>query len=279
MHNDIKLLIDGDILVYRMGFASQSKIDGQILSEPEANPKYLIKHFITDLMKKFDTTKYKVFLTADNKSNFRFKLAKTQPYKGNRDKSINPNAPGRPENYNMIREYLVDYWQAEVVEDIEADDALSIAQMKNINNKALRTIIVSIDKDLDMVPGWHYNFVTDSLYESNDPGILLLKDKNKKIYGTGIKWFYAQMLLGDRADNIPGIKGYGPVKVLTTLSTIENEADMWNEVRNIYFTYLTESAEKVYDRLYEVADLLWMQRIPNEKKSDFLRQLDKEYHA
>lgn len=272
-----KLLIDGDILVYRMGYAVQDEND---VPEPEHHARYLIKKLITSLLKKFKTTKFKLYLTSDDHSNFRFKIAKTLPYKGNRDKKINPNAPDKPVLYNEIRAYMVEKWFAEVIHDIEADDAMSIEQMKHLNDPEIKTIIVTIDKDLDMVPGWHYNFLEDRLYESKDPGELTLKrttyldkdgkeKKKTKLLGTGIKWFYAQMLLGDKADNIPGIKGCGPVAAHKVLEGVDSESQMFRTIQGAYFKAFRRELKRseIVARLYEVGDLLWMQRYEGEIKS------------
>ena len=59
------------------------------------------------------------------------------------------------------------------------------------------SIIVSIDKDFDQVPGWHYNFVKGEKYYVDDD--------------QGFYNFCAQLLTGDRADNIIGLRGIGPV--------------------------------------------------------------------
>jgi hypothetical protein len=82
-----------------------------------------------------------------------------------------------------------------LTDGFEADDALALAQTED-------TIICSIDKDLLMVPGRHYNWrkeeFTDVTYES------------------GVKWFCTQLLQGDwSTDSIIGCghletKVYGP---------------------------------------------------------------------
>ena len=70
-----------------------------------------------------------------------------------------------------MNEYLVKEYKAEVCDGQEADDALGI-------NQTDQTIICTIDKDLLMIPGQHYNFV---------------KEEFKTVtYLDGLKHFYMQ---------------------------------------------------------------------------------------
>lgn len=91
--------------------------------------------------------------------------------------------------------------------------------------------VCSIDKDLKCIPGLHYNLKTRKIEEVSE--------------SFALKFFYRQLLEGDRTDNIPGIPGIGPKtteKYLADASTeeelqeivvstyIENFGDMWYEV-------------------------------------------------
>ncbi len=267
-----KLLIDGDILVYRLGFAVQTR-NSEI--EPISNAFHLIKKAIKDMGKRFDTDNIKIFLTSTDKSNFRYKIATIKPYKGNRDPKINPKAPPKPHYYDALRRYLLSNYNCVNVKGMEADDALGIHQMKHIDDLYFETVICSIDKDLDMVPGLHYNFVTDTLYKCEDPGKLILSEDRKKLRGQGLIWFYAQMLMGDSADNIPGLSGFGPVKIYEVLEDCYGEDELWSKVQEVYLEKLkkTHTVDEVYSRLYEVADLLWMWRTENDCKSLHLKTL------
>ncbi len=60
------------------------------------------------------------------------------------------------------------------------------------------TVICSIDKDLQQIPGNHYNFVK--------------KEHSFVTPEEAIQNFYKQILTGDAADNIKGAKGIGPVR-------------------------------------------------------------------
>ncbi|MCS5737626.1 hypothetical protein, partial [Herbiconiux daphne] len=72
------------------------------------------------------------------KDNFRFDIAKQQPYKGNREGFV------KPYNWKTVGEHIIDTYNHTVVDGYEADDWMGIEQRKDPEN----TIICSRDKDL-----------------------------------------------------------------------------------------------------------------------------------
>ena len=178
-------LIDGDMLCYRIGFACESETE-----EVATSTMY---NFIADIMVELDEVEEcEVFLSG--KTNFRTDVAVTAPYKGNREGNR------KPVHHQALRDYLTNEWDADVSVDEEADDTIAI-RATELGNEA---VIVSLDKDFDQVVGWHYNFAKKRLYYIEpDEG-----DLN----------FYMQFLMGDRVDNIIGVKGIGCVKAAKLLS-------------------------------------------------------------
>jgi 5'-3' exonuclease len=81
-------------------------------------------------------------------------------------------------------------------------------------------MICTIDKDLDMIPGMHYNFVKIKCILCNQL--------------TALKFFYKQMLIGDTSDHIFGIKGIGPVKAEKLLKDTKTEQEMFDIVYKLY---------------------------------------------
>src|SRR5690606_28686427 len=138
--DNLSPIVDGDILVYRVGFANR---DG----EPLSYTLQSVKTVLDSIYSRFPA-QGGVYLTG--KDNFRDKIATIKVYKGNRD-PLN-----KPEYYDEIRQYLIDYHGAEVVDGMEADDKMGIEQWKR---KDRGTVIVGIDKDMKCIPGYHFNWV------------------------------------------------------------------------------------------------------------------------
>lgn len=285
------VLIDADVLLYRAGFASQRtfhrfvKLDGVkidfhemslsevkeklaeinltkangslykcIKPQPESYARQVLFSMINRIVKMCPADEYRYYVSDNETLNFRLKVAVTQPYKGNR-------VAKRPAHYEFLRNLVIDTYAPIILPCVEGDDAIGIDACA-IKDK---TIIASIDKDLDMLPGWHFNLVSEKLYFTEDPGELYLTKNRKKVFGGGLKWFYAQMLLGDTSDHIPGVPGYGPVKAYGALQPLKNEQEFFEEVYSIY------QDKSISHRFLEVADLLWIQRATDEFKSTELQ--------
>lgn len=236
MLTNLNTLTDGDIICYRVGFAvdSAKDEDGNPVEEPIENALSTVKTVLGNIRGKFPDAEYhRLFLTG--RDNFRDKIATIKPYKGNRDPSK------KPKYYDEIRQYMIDHQGAEVVDGQEADDAQGIAQWAA---KDRSTVIVGIDKDLRMIPGWHYNFVKDIL------DYVALPDANE--------FFFKQMLTGDTTDNIQGIPKVGPKTAEKLLAPCEKNLHKMQEVvMNEYRRYYGDEAEAAYR---EMAGLLWIRR-------------------
>lgn len=193
--------IDGDIVAFRCAATAEENEEWVALART--------KELTELILQEVGATEYKIFLTG--KGNFRKEI--WPQYKANREgKPI-------PKHLNICRDYLVKDWQAEVINGIEADDALGIYQT---SYHALfdGCIICSIDKDLLQIPGLHYNWV-------------------KKVFSTitivsAIRNFYTQLLVGDPADNIRGCPGIGKAKAPKILDGCETEQEMFDAVRIAY---------------------------------------------
>lgn len=240
-----------------------------------SSEKWLIpraKKALETILSEVGTSEYILYLTSPDKSNFRFEVATTE---GPHGRGYKEGRGDKPIYYPQVRRYFEQDPNSEVVFGMEADDALAIYQHNNDN-----TIICTQDKDLRMVPGEHYNFVDKIFFTSTNPGRVWFElstassgKEKKTIKGLGVCWFYAQMLLGDRGDNIPGVHMYGPMKVEKLLQNVTEESQMIDIVWNIYYSKYKNNAK---DRFLEVADLLWMLRKEGEFKSTFLEKYLKE---
>ena len=221
-------LLDSDIICYRVGFASEDVSEHFALAR--------VTELVQDVVfVQLECKEYKAYITG--RGNFRNEIAKTVPYKGNR-KDMK-----KPIHYDAIRKHLQEKLGAELIEGMEADDAIAIAATE-LGDKS---IIVSIDKDLDQVAGLHYNFVKQELYEVTEQ--------------EGTLNFYKQILTGDRVDNIIGIKGIGPAKASKLLKDCSNALEMYDVCVKAY----NDAGEDGVERVTENANLLWLLRHKDQR--------------
>ena len=205
--------------------------------EPESYALHNAKLLMQKITDQFDRgLEQRGFLTGSG--NYRERLATIQPYKGNRK-----DVP-KPKYLQAVREYLVYAWGAEIVDGREADDALGCMQYAA---KDKSTCIVTVDKDLDGVPGWHYNPVKDVHY------YVTLEEANY--------FFYTQLLTGDRVDNIKGLEGVGPKKAEKLLANLTTPVQLYNACRAAYTGKYGADGDKY---LEENAHLLYIQRKEGE---------------
>lgn len=178
-------------------------------ADPIEHVLHSVKHMIEDVITETKADVAKVFLTG--KENYRDQIATIRPYKGNRDKLA------RPYHYDAIREYLIRVWNAEVVEGEEADDRISV--LARIPPYPEGCVIASIDKDLDQIPGEHYDFVKRVHYTVSED--------------EADRCFYRQCLSGDAVDNIPGCFRMGYAKADKLLGGLPRES-WWESITEAY---------------------------------------------
>ena len=110
-------------------------------------------------------------------------------------------------------EWLRSNYECIEVDGYEEDDAVCIYQGTN-------TCIVGEDKDLNQMPGYHYNPVTDKKFKVGQ------KD--------GDFFLYTQILAGDGGDDIPGIKGIGMAKAAKHLEGSQNVEELYTRSLAMY---------------------------------------------
>jgi 5'-3' exonuclease len=85
-----------------------------------------------------------------------------------------------------------------------------------------------------------------------------MSENGKKLSGHGQSFFYAQCLMGDSIDSIPGLGGRtGPVKAFKILQGCTTLDEMYKAVLEAYRGMYGDDAE---DMLLEQGRLLWMTR-------------------
>lgn len=130
-------------------------------------------------------------------------LAIQKEYQGNRkDKP-------KPRYLHLMRDWLAASYPSTQHLHCEADDGMSSSQYRALADGAGHlSIIASKDKDLNMVPGLHLGWDTGEILEADTFGDVYLRVRpsgTKVLDGYGQKFFWAQMLAGDTADNIQGL--------------------------------------------------------------------------
>ncbi len=215
-------LIDGDIICYSVGFAANE--------DPVENALHSVKIMLSSIVDAVGADSYRLFLTGTG--NYREELATILPYKGNRKGD-------KPVHYDAIRRYMVDIWDAEVIDGMEADDAMGI-------NQDADTVICTLDKDLDMITGMHYNWRKGVLYTISQAQADL--------------FFMKQLIMGDRVDNIQGIPRYGDKKAQKVIDQSDNMTDLYWNILMLYDMHYP----RPFEAMLETANLLWIQRKEGE---------------
>ncbi|HET8685324.1 MAG TPA: hypothetical protein VFM18_01520 [Methanosarcina sp.] len=206
------MLVDLDIVCYRASAVAWDNTENGITLALET---------LTTLRDVLKPSKEMLFLSGDR--NFRKTIY--PEYKANRIKMERPPCLEEVKSW-FIEQNLVEPIQ----EHLEADDLLGLHQTED-------SCIVSIDKDLLMIPGWHYNYVKDDLCYVSE--------------WAGIYAFYRQLLVGDPADNIKGAKGIGKAKAEKILANCTTESELLKAVEP-YFS--------CFEELDMTASCLWIQR-------------------
>lgn len=180
-------LIDGDILAYRFSYAFQEDYDWQDCTSTVLDldgAKRELDIFVKDLLEKTNTSNAVIALS--DWRNFRLKLTKT--YKENRADIE------RPKLLDDLKVYMREEYDAMSADWLEADDYIGIW----VTAWPDTYICCSLDKDLDQIPGQHYNWNHDKLYTVTEE--------------EADAFFYQQALSGDPTDGFGGCPGYGPTK-------------------------------------------------------------------
>lgn len=215
------ICFDFDLWCYDIGFAAQQK-DGTLLSFEWVVD--VIETRVEEIKQRLGIQEHYGYLTG--KGNFREQVATSDVYKGNR------KSP-KPRYYQPIRDYLYLHHNAAIVDGMEADDAISIDITKDPS-----IVCVSRDKDLRQVEGWHYGYPVGKQAEFpltwvDHVGHLELNTK-RKLVGTGLKFFFSQVLTGDTTDNYKGLTKVGPVKAYEILGGIDDPDVMYDTVLDMF---------------------------------------------
>ena len=254
------LIMDGDGPAYRAA-ATSARLDTAIRKYQTA---MLTEMFLTQ------SQYLTVHLTSsDCKKHNRGSILSVQPYQGNRSGKAKPSLlePLRQALAQPMH-WLPD-WDVQFHRDIEADDAM-IMQAHQLKDDG---VVWSDDKDLCLTPYLYWDQELGVIERLSNPVGYLVKKYTPagalKIWGRGVKFFWCQMLMGDTADHVKGIRKLdgrlcGKDGAYQALVNLETEAELSNFVVSAY--------RSIGQNVLAEAWLLWLLRSP--KDSAYIYLLD-----
>lgn len=208
---------------------SRKDILTQYDPEPIENVLHNAKLKLQFIIENSECEQYQVYLS--DKTNYRYEI--NPSYKQNR------KGMRKPFHLDNVRDYLTNYWDAIVLKNLEADDALGI-------NQTDTTVLCSIDKDLDCIPGYHYNWLKDISYEVSEI--------------EAMRNFYTQLITGDPTDNIMGLSERAPKRRTYKTKPIE-DMDSIKEMHDYVFEgYALKYCDDAWANMKQNAGLLWICR-------------------
>ena len=213
-------------------------VDTQI-AEDEKNAFATVKAKLMNYREKFNTDNIEIYLSG--KGNFRDELLLPKKYKDNRKDAL------RPVLLQKVRDYLVNYQKAVVVNGMEADDMLSIRAHTGHKIVGNKIIAVTVDKDAMGYTGLIFN--PDKMTEPkliDGFGELYINEKDE-VKGYGRVWTYFQILNGDPVDGykptdlVELVKGkkprFGEKAVYKLLSACRNDKEAWQVIHDQFLSW------------------------------------------
>lgn len=101
-------LVDGDILVYRVGFTTEQE-DFEVA-------RWRFDEMMDNILNATDAQQFSIYLSDSTDNGFRKQIYPS--YKANRTQP-------KPRHYDALKEYAIMEWGARITPEQEADDALA----------------------------------------------------------------------------------------------------------------------------------------------------------
>lgn len=216
----------------------------QLQLESESSCLHTVKQMFNGILDGTGAKECAIYLTKG--AGFRGKIF--PEYKMNRDKH-------KPVYYDLIREYMIRVWGARVDDELEADDSVAMdttSLQEDLHEDAV--VLCSIDKDLNQVWGWHYNYNLAVVVGARP--LYYVTPEEARLS------FFQQVLTGDTADNIFGIPRVGEATALKMLGHCHTVEDYMAVVTA---AYEAENARRDKEKIPPLnlelnLDLLFMRR-------------------
>lgn len=224
--------IDGDVLLHA------SMWNTKTIEEAQANAKRNIENW-TD---RAFTDEYYIALGSPTGWNYRDEIFLDYKQTTERSKS----RVKRPDHFYPMKEWLAELSITAQADDIEADDLLG-----HWLTQSPEGVIITVDKDLNQVPGCHFNPRGD-----HDSGRLYTVTKEE-----ADRSLLRQLVKGDPMDKIPGLPGKGNKAADNLDKSFDSVKDFATAVIELYREIHKESWEHEF---LANGKLLWIQRHPKD---------------
>lgn len=164
----------------------------------------------------------------------------------------------QPVHKAAITQYLIDKYDAQVTTELEADDLLAINGMQG-------GVVCSIDKDLLQVPCKHYDWTR---------GLFLNIEELDSHYN-----LWSQILMGDSTDNIVGVPGIGAAKAYKILDEAEHQTPKgWARIVHEVYREAWNAEKKPWEipwkaALHETGKLVYLLRHPEDSWESYYESI------
>lgn len=256
------LLVDGDYIAYYCAGHNETTI---------GDARTRLMQRLDDMRIAAGAEKVVLHLTATGShKGWRYVAATVKPYQENRSGSQ------RPKNWEQLRDFLESYKGLAFTPKIwgtrEADDGICYHKEVLPYGSA---VVAMKDKDSQMFDDCiHLDWDTYELTEV-PKGTFAVENSTGRLFGS--KWFWLQLLMGDTADNIPGLPqilshtgklvACGAARASTALIMAADDADCFERVVKHYSRFYGADWP---DRLAEQMCLLWMRKDKEADVCNFL---------
>lgn len=225
--NNLVALIDADSIIHIVAYNYRDCEDPSFMFAK-------VGEMVQQILSAVNCSEYQGFIGGTRC--FRYDLAKTKPYKGNR--------PAKPEWIQKwefpIKAYLRDTFAFIVCDSVEADDAVSIYS-RALAKEGKTPLVCGCDKDLKTIPGNHYDYKKQTFCHMSETEAARL--------------FWKQMVTGDSTDGILGCRGKGP-KAAEILDTTDNVGHMRRFVEQMYHAVYGFEWETIFQEMHSLLFLL-----------------------
>lgn len=255
------LILDGDGPAYRAA-ATSKRLDTAVRRFQSA--------VLTELMMTGCSSATVHLTHRTSHKNGRHHVIATKPYQGNR------KGKNKPPLLELLRDTMADRenWLPEFTVDmhytIEADDGM-IIQAHQLKEDG---VVWSDDKDLRCTPYLYYEQSEGRVHSPEPHGYIEEKFTpagSLKVIGRGPVFFWAQLLMGDSADNIAGVRTLngrlcGPAGALTALKGCRDR----DEAANI----VTDAYRAINQNIIAEGFLLHLLQHPRDHVHEYLQSFD-----